>query len=223
MNKCMMPDFLQRCEGAVLCEHSHGDDSETWWCSFCADRETNPSAAFLCHSKAELCACWEAGSKQMPGVCDSQTLCSTEQYSADEYTFFSVPPPLQCCTEIRFSYHMMQNLSVGRSWLQCKYRISWAAQNWNNPTPSLSFSPKSHPASHCGDWGGLTAGGGDTEDLSPKIAGIASGWWSGFWSLYLLECQPSCRSYVYLAMLSLLLLLISLSSLNTNIVVIIRV
>lgn len=154
-------------------------------------------------------------------------LINTVQYRAVQcrwiYIFFC-SPPLQCCTEIRFSYHMMQNLSVGRSfWLQCKYRVSWAAQNWNNPTPSLSFSPKSHPASHCGDWGGLTAGGGDTEDLSPKIAGIASGWWSGFWSLYLLECQPSCRSYVYLAMLSLLLLLISLSSLNTNIVVIICV
>lgn len=172
-------------------------------------------------------SCVRAG-RQAPSKCQ---VCVTHKHCAVQSStvqmnihFFLFPPPLQCCTEIRFSYHMMQNLSVGRSfWLQCKYRVSWAAQNWNNPTPSLSFSPKSHPASHCGDWGGLTAGRGDTEDLSPKIAGIASGWWSGFWSLYLLECQPSCRSYVYLAMLSLLLLLISLSSLNTNIVVITRV
>lgn len=94
MNKSMMPDFLQHCEGAALCERSHGDDSEVRWCSFCADLETNPSTAGFCRNKAELCACWEAPSKCQVCVTHKHCAVHSSTVQMNIYFFcFLLPPP----------------------------------------------------------------------------------------------------------------------------------
>lgn len=210
-----MPAFLQRCKGTELRTYESSDDPGVWWCSFRADLETNPGAAFFCRNKAEHCVrAW----RQAPSECQ---VCVSHKHSAarssaDEYIFFfSSPPPCAAALKSHFptiwcKIFVLDGFAVCR----VKSPVSWAALNWTNPTPLLTFSLKNHPVSGCGDLG-------DTEGRSwpcslksltlPQAAALVSEALI-FWN----ASRPS-KSHVYLALLSLLLLLLWL---HTNTLVI---
>lgn len=144
--------------------------------------------------------CVRAG-RQAPSECQVYVThkLSAVQSCADEYIFFFYsPPPCTAALKSDFPTIWCKILVLDGFSVICGTTspVSWAAVYWNNPTPLRSFSLKSHPAS----WSkGLQGGGqrGQELDLSPKNTNFASGWCSGFWSLYLLECRLSCKSHVY--------------------------
>lgn len=98
-------------------------------------------------------SCVRAG-RQAPSECQ---VCVTHQHSAvqscaDEYIyliFFSYFPPL-CTAALKSDFPAIQckTLVLDGFTGVCGVTspVSWAAADWNNPTPLRSFSLKSHPA-----------------------------------------------------------------------------
>lgn len=164
-----------------------------WWRNTVAQplswRLTLCCLSFVTASRG-LCACWDAAARCL-------WLTSPQQRGAVRMNVrsFLYPTPLHCCTEIRFSYRLTRNLGVGRflCCLRCNISCQLSCCGLKYPKSIAAVVPEKSP---CVMSRGTAARGQDL-GLSPKNTDLSLGWCFGFWSLYLLGHQLSCKTRVY--------------------------